>query len=360
MRRFGVIIDELYMKHSAGVGHPESPYRLKVIYDALKDKKYADILFEIRPENAKKEDILLVHTENYYRTIENTRGLPYYYIDPDTATNQFSFDAAILAAGGVICGTKYVIQHNNGPVFALVRPPGHHAEPDRGMGFCLFNNVAIGAMYARKRLGVNRVMIFDWDLHHGNGTQTTFYEDNTVLYISVHQFPHYPGTGSFDEVGSGKGAGFTINIPFVAGAGDAEYIAVFEEIVKPVSKEFSPELILISAGFDPHYDDPLGGMKLTSAGFTYLGKKIVELSLEVCKRHPVFVLEGGYSLKGLRESVEGIILSCTGKKEVFETDSNVYGKPNARYLQSIERVKNMHSKFWRCFQVQDSGSIHDI
>lgn len=349
MAQFGVVTDELYIKHSAGVGHPESPYRLKVIYDALKDEKYRDLIFDIRPENAKKEDILLVHTESYYKMIENTRGLPYYYVDPDTATNQYSYYAAVLAAGGVISGIKYVLQHNTAPVFALVRPPGHHAEPDRGMGFCLFNNVAIGARYARMRLGIEKILIFDWDLHHGNGTQTAFYEDSSVLYISVHQFPHYPGTGSFDEVGAGNGAGFTINVPFNAGAGDAEYISVAEQIVSTVAKEFSPGLILISAGFDPHYDDPLGGMKLTSAGFAYMGKKIVELSTEICKRYPVFVLEGGYSLKGLRESVEAIILSCVGKKEVYKIDSNVYGKPSASYLQSIQRVKKIHSRFWRCF-----------
>ncbi|HEX29514.1 TPA: histone deacetylase, partial [Candidatus Poribacteria bacterium] len=194
-------------------------------------------------------------------------------------------------------------------VFCAIRPPGHHALKSRAMGFCLFNNVAIGARYIQRKYGLSKVLIVDWDVHHGNGTQAIFYDDPTALYFSTHQYPFYPGTGSREERGIGKGEGYTVNVPLPAGSGDEEYVRIFEEILRPKAIQFDPDFILISAGFDPYEDDPIGGMRVTPEGFAELTKIVKEIAEECCEGRLVSVLEGGYNLEGLAESVEAHILA---------------------------------------------------
>ena len=229
--------------------------------------------------------------------------------------------------------------------FALVRPPGHHAEANRAMGFCIFNNVAIGALYLIKKFTLNKVLIVDWDLHHGNGTQHSFYDNSQILYFSTHQYPYYPGTGNFGDVGEGKGKGFTINVPLQPGAGDEEYSTIFREILIPIAREFSPDFILVSAGFDIHFDDPLGGMRVTPEGFASLTRMLMDCAQQICNSKLAMVLEGGYGLKGLRDSVRAVLLELSGK-----TQSKIDPSKSSGEIDSvINRVKKVQQEFWRCF-----------
>jgi len=229
--------------------------------------------------------------------------------------------------------------------FALVRPPGHHAEANRAMGFCIFNNVAIGALYLIKKFTLNKILIVDWDLHHGNGTQHSFYDNSQILYFSTHQYPFYPGTGNFGDVGEGKGKGFTINVPLQPGAGDEEYGMIFKKILIPIAREFSPDFILVSAGFDIHFDDPLGGMRVTPEGFASLTRMLMDCAQQICNGKLAMVLEGGYGLKGLRDSVQAVLLELSGKTQ----SKTVPLKSSGEIDSVINQVKKAQQEFWRCF-----------
>jgi acetoin utilization deacetylase AcuC-like enzyme len=235
-------------------------------------------------------------------------------LDPDTSTSAHSYEVALLAAGGVLKAIELILKSEVQNGFAFVRPPGHHAEASRAMGFCLFNNVAIGAEYLLKKCGQKQVLILDWDLHHGNGTQNSFYARNDVLYFSTHQFPHYPGTGHWSETGEGEGEGFTINIPLSPGKRDGEYLYIFDKILNPIADKFQPDFILVSAGFDIYEGDPLGGMQITSEGFGALAHNLLGLADKHCNERILFVLEGGYNLKGLSEGSKEVLFQLSGKK----------------------------------------------
>jgi acetoin utilization deacetylase AcuC-like enzyme len=309
MGRVGFVFHPAFLDHEMGSGHPESPDRLKAIRSHLKSTKTIDRLIFLEPQMASKDWIAEVHTGSYIETLEKrapTSG--YVPLDPDTIMSAGTLRAAYLAAGGALMAVEAVMKHQVDQVFCAVRPPGHHAETNRAMGFCFFNNIAIAARYAQKHYGLRRVLIVDWDVHHGNGTQHTFDEDPSVLFFSTHQFPHYPGTGQATEIGHGNGKGLTINIPLPGGQGDDEYCEVFQNRLVPAAETFKPELILISAGFDAHRDDPLASMNLTEEGYGTLTGIVVEIARRHALGRVISCLEGGYHLQGLAASVNRHIL----------------------------------------------------
>jgi acetoin utilization deacetylase AcuC-like enzyme len=234
-RRTGIVTDEKYMEHGVGFAHPESPERLAAIYTMLNKPDMAGKFVNIPSRESKLEELAMIHGASYIDSVARTAGISFTPLDPDTSTTEDSFTAAKLAAGGLCNAVDSVVSGETDNAFALVRPPGHHAEANEAMGFCLFNNVAIGAMHAVKKHNMQKILIVDWDLHHGNGTQHAFYEDNRVLYFSTHQFPYYPGTGNFQENGRGAGLGYTVNVPLRPGAGDAQYLDIFQKILQPVA-----------------------------------------------------------------------------------------------------------------------------
>jgi acetoin utilization deacetylase AcuC-like enzyme len=303
-----VVSSKRFADHVTPAGHPERPERaevLQAVAAAFKESGGA----VIEPRLATDEDLLRVHTEEHLQAIVATRGKAT-MIDEDTFTSPDSEEIARLGAGGVLVGVDRVL---NGPpgsrALVLVRPPGHHAEADRAMGFCLYSNIAIGAAYARSR-GCERVAIVDYDVHHGNGTQWIFYEDPTVLFVSSHQYPFYPGTGAASEKGRGEGLGFTLNIPLDAGTKDAEIEQRYVAEVIPALRAFKPNLLMISAGFDAHEMDPLGQLRMTTEGFGRLTKMLVSAADQLCDGRVVLVTEGGYDLKALGDSLNAVIDCC--------------------------------------------------
>jgi acetoin utilization deacetylase AcuC-like enzyme len=346
MSNTGIVKDERYLNHHMGDYHPESPRRLEVIYGMLEDPDMKGQFGEVPVRQADKNELLLVHSADYVEKIAATEGKEYTYLDPDTQASQGSYEAAVLAAGGLCQAISMVNSGELKNAFALVRPPGHHAESDRAMGFCLFNNVAVGARYAQEYLKLHRVLVIDWDLHHGNGTQHSFEDDPSILYFSTHQYPYYPGSGSFSESGRGKGEGFTVNVPLSMGYGDGEYVGLFERILKPIAIEFGAEIILVSAGFDIYMGDPLGGMDVTPSGFAGLTRSIMEMANACCGGKVVFTLEGGYDLQGLRDSVKTVLKEMAGLLETNTTD--LLAKADQQMLDNVvKRVKEVHHPYWK-------------
>ena len=312
MARTAVVIDPDFLKHQPGHAHPERPERLKVLLDLTRGLHGSDLQI-LPPRPAKKEEVSSCHSSEYIDLVRSTSEINRYALDGDTVTCADSFGIALLAVGGFLRLLDSVSTFDFRHGFALVRPPGHHATRDRAMGFCLFNTVAIGAHYLKRLYGARRILIMDWDVHHGNGTQDSFYQDPSVLYISTHQYPYYPGTGAIEEVGNGKGEGYTVNIPLPAGCGDEEYLRVFKEIVIPIADKYQPEWVLVSAGFDPHQHDPLGGMRVTEKGFGIMASMLLELAQKHAAGKIAFLLEGGYNLEALRNSVSVVLEKMKGE-----------------------------------------------
>lgn len=253
------------------------------------------------PRAASAEELMLCHTQEYVESVERTANCERTDFDPDTHASMETWATATLAAGGVLTALEAVMDGAAENAFALIRPPGHHALPQHAMGFCFFNNVAIAASWLLKVRGIRRVLILDWDVHHGNGTQEIFYESPEILYMSIHQYPFYPGTGWLDQIGRGPGLGFTINAPVPATFGDNEYLEIFDRLFLPAARQFNPQFVLISAGFDAHYRDPLGGMRVTEAGFLAMTRRLMGLADECCEGRLVAALEGGYDLRALAD-----------------------------------------------------------
>ena len=294
-----------FADHMTPVGHPERPERGEVLTRVAESYRAGggDV---IEPRPATDADLLRVHTQAHVDAIVATRGKAT-MIDEDTFTSPDSEEVARLAAGAVCVGVDRALDGPAGSrALVLVRPPGHHAEADRAMGFCLYSNIAVGAAYARAR-GCGRVAIVDYDVHHGNGTQWIFYEDPTVLFVSSHQFPFYPGTGAPDETGRGAGVGFTLNVPLTIGTKDAEIERLYAAQVVPALRAFKPDLLMISAGFDAHEQDPLGQLRLTTAGFGRLTRMLLDVADEVCAGRAVIVTEGGYDLDAIEDCLGEVI-----------------------------------------------------
>ena len=337
-----LISEDAMLAHDQGRGHPESPARLQAILRRLHASPLAGARWQA-PRPATREQIAGVHGPAYIDFVDSVRGQTV-HIDEDVAMAPGSTDASYLAAGAAIDAVTAVCRGAAANAFALVRPPGHHAEVDRAMGFCVFANVAIAAEHARQELGAQRVLIVDWDVHHGNGTQHVFEARDDVLVFNAHQWPHYPGTGGLHEQGRGAGLGYTINAPLPGGMGDADYAAVFSEVLRPVASAFAPDLVLVSAGFDAHRDDPLGGMELTPDGFAALCGVVREVAEVSAGGKLVLVLEGGYDLAGLADSVYACAEVLTGR-----TAPAVQGAAGASAAgqAALRQMRAAHAGRWK-------------
>lgn len=313
MARTGLIFDPAVSRHETGPEHPEQPARVSAVFNHLRDSQTLPRLRRIDARAAAEDELALAHGRGYIelarREVASKRGE---LSTGDTVISPHSFEAAKLAAGSVCAAVDAVFANEIENAFCLVRPPGHHAEHNRGMGFCLFNNIAIGARYAQKHYGAERVLIADWDVHHGNGTQEIFYRDSSVFFFSTHQSPWYPGTGAANETGDGEGAGFTLNCPLPAGSGREEVVGAFQERLLPALYKFQPDLILISAGFDSRIGDPLGRFTLDDDDFAGLTRMMLDAAATTAHGRIISVLEGGYNLEGLASAANAHVSALLG------------------------------------------------
>ena len=350
LSKTGIVKDYTYLEHDPGSFHPETPRRLQAIYEMLESLDMKGNYVAIKPRSASHGEIAMNHGDSYIDLVSGTAGKRHYSLDPDTQTSARSYEAALLAAGGVCNAIDSVMEGKVDNAFALVRPPGHHAEYGSGAGFCIFNNIAIGARHAIKKHGMKRILIVDWDLHHGNGTQHSFYNDRRVLYFSTHQSPFYPGTGGVSETGRDEGLGYTINVPLRSGPGDAEFVKIYRRILEPVAKRYEPELILLSAGFDIHKRDPLGGMRVTSSGFATLARILMNIAETYCSGRFIATLEGGYDIDGQAQSVKSVLKEMRGETYVSESFlERIESEADTSVDTIIGKVIAQIEPIWRAF-----------
>ena len=331
--------DDRMIAHDPGQGHPERPDRLRAVVERLAEHSVAGTRLRA-PRVATAEEVLRVHSAAYLERVEAARGR-YHDFDPDTHTSPASVEAAWLAAGAAVEAVDEVLDGRARNAFAFVRPPGHHAEPGRAMGFCLLNNVAIAAEHALARPEVERVLVVDWDVHHGNGTQAAFYRRRDVLFVSTHQYPFYPGTGALHEHGEGEGEGFTLNVPLGMGATDGDYRRVLADLVGPAAEQFDPDLVLVSAGFDAHRRDPLGGMAVSTEGFADLCSALAGIAGRHAQGRLVLVLEGGYDLEGLAHSAHACVEVLAGASGPGGPDV-----PSPVGDRALRRAVEHHRRYW--------------
>jgi acetoin utilization deacetylase AcuC-like enzyme len=343
--KVGLVYDPVYLKHDTGQ-HVENARRLEATMSHLEQTRLNQQLTAIRPRAASAEEISLVHDNQYISHIRDVAQRGGGWLDVDTVMSPDSYQAAIYAAGGTIRASEAVMNGEVDSAFALVRPPGHHATSHRAMGFCLFNNVAIAAKYALAKYKLARVIIIDFDVHHGNGTQAAFYDNPQVLYISTHEYPFYPGTGGIEETGGGVGEGTTINIPLPAGCSDGEYLQVFEQIVVPAARRFNPQFIMVSAGYDLHWVDEIALMQVSTSGFAQMVRIIKGLADELCNGRLVLSLEGGYNLQALAYSVKAtfeVLLDNADIKDPLGQSPHRFKAPDIVHL--IRTIKEIHDYY---------------
>jgi len=334
----GLVFDERFLLHRAPYDHPEHPGRLTAIQAGLEREGLVKLCRRVPARPATDSELTAVHTAEHVRAIDATAGRDFSQLDPDTYTSRDSATAARLAAGGLIDLVLAVERGTLENGFALLRPPGHHAEADHAMGFCLFNNVAIAARAARAD-GLSRVLIVDWDVHHGNGTQNTFWDDPEVLYFSTHEWPFYPGTGAAQETGGSAARGRTVNLPWPAGMGDSEYLDSFDEILLPIAREFDPELVLVSCGFDAALGDLLGQMRVTPDGYAGMTSRLRGLA----HGRVVLALEGGYNLRAIARSAAACLSVLQGEGPIEEP----LAKPNPDGRRAIDEVRKLQRPYWK-------------
>jgi len=342
MRKTAIVYDPFNLRHTLE-GHPENFRRLEGTWQLLQDDGILHNLIRVPSSPAPLDAILRVHTAKYVERLQALSARGGGRIDADTYANADSYHAALLAAGGLLNLTDMVLQGQVDNGFALIRPPGHHALEHRGMGFCLLANAAIAARWAQDHHGLERVLIVDFDVHHGNGTQDIFYDDPTVLFFSTHQFPYYPGTGAADEVGSEMAYGTTINIPFPTFVGDAGYLTAFQRVLEPLARDFRPQLIILSAGFDAHWLDPLAGMNLSISGYMQMVQSLLALADELCNGKLVCVLEGGYHLEVLAHSVLSTIRLLSGSAQGISDPFGVAQQRERDVTNLLSRLQNLHN-----------------
>lgn len=333
----GLLYDERFLHHKAPYEHPEHPGRLTAIWEHLGQEGLIERSLRVAAREASREELLAIHTEGHVAEVESTVRHAFVQLDPDTYANRDSALAALLAAGGLVDLVSAVLHGDIDNGFALLRPPGHHAEADRAMGFCLYNNVAVAAR-AAQRAGARRVAIVDWDLHHGNGTQNSFYGDPDVFYFSTHQYPFYPGTGAIEEIGEGEARGRTVNVPWPGGQGDADYLAAFERVLLPLARAFEPDLLLVSCGFDAAEGDPLGAMRISPAGYAQMTSRLRGLA----GGRLVLALEGGYNLEAISASAAACLRVLLGGTP----PATKPGPVSSAAERVLERVAAAQRPFW--------------
>ena len=338
----GLAYDPIYLEHDTGE-HVESSQRLATAISYLEKTGTKEKLTMLFPRPASMEELQMIHTPEYISYVKGEAEKGGNWLDSDTVVCPRSYEVALYAVGGLLVAVEVVMGGEMESAFALIRPPGHHAMHDRAMGFCIFNNVAIAAKFALSNFNLSRILIVDFDVHHGNGTQDAFYTDPKVLYFSTHQYPFYPGTGRMDETGMGEGKGVTINFPMVAGWGDEEYLRAFQEVLVPAAHRFQPELILVSAGFDPHWADHLAMMRVSVRGFAQMAVILKKMAAELCQGRLVFTLEGGYNLHAVASSIKAIFDVLLGNTEIDDPlgEASIVRKPEG-FDKHIERIKRLH------------------
>jgi len=304
--KIGIIRDDRFFEHLPGPTHPEHPSRLNAVYRML-DNDFAHDLLLIRPEPATLEALELVHTPAYIKKVLKTADHRFTSLAPDTPASAKTYVSAWLAVGGCLKGLESLVAGQCDICFALVRPPGHHALADRAGGFCIFNNLGITARYAQHQFGFQRILIIDWDIHHGNGIQEIFYKERKVLYFSTHDMLLYPYTGNWEEIGQGRGEGYNINIPITRELRDADFLHIYREVLTAIGQRYVPDLILVVAGFDAHHEDPIGRSKLTESVFAELAKVLLDLRALANDAPILLALEGGYSGRGAAKSIKGLL-----------------------------------------------------
>jgi len=357
MKTLGIVRDPLFLKHENGGGHPESASRLRAIDEMLESFPLKDHLKELPARDATHEELARIHTEAHIERVRASAQRTSTVFDADTGANEHSYAAAVRAAGGAIAAVEAVTAGEVHGAFAFLRPPGHHAEADRPMGFCLFNNVAVAARHAVQSLGLKRVFIVDWDVHHGNGTADAFCDTANVLYFSVHEYPHYPGTGALQEIGTGTGEGYTINVPLGAGQRDGDYACVFGRIVHPVGLEYRPELILVSAGFDADRSDPLAAMNLTDRGFAGMTEWVTAVADTCCPGKIVLCLEGGYSLPALQAGAAAVMRVLLAEEEPRPA---IPPNDSAYIRRKLDEVAALHARRWSSLEKESSRQKSQI
>jgi len=337
----GLVYDPIYLEHDTG-DHVENSQRLVAAMSYLNETGIKEKLTCLPPRPASLEELEMIHTPEYISYVKSKAEKGGGWLDPDTVMSPKSYEAALYAVGGLLVAVEEVMKWKVDNAFALVRPPGHHAIHDRAMGFCIFNNVAVAAKFALSKFSLNRVLIADFDVHHGNGTQDAFYADPKVLYFSTHQYPFYPGTGWMDETGTGEGEGTTVNFPMAAGWSDEEYLRAFNEVLIPVARSFQPQFILVSAGFDAHWADQLAMMRVSVTSFAQMVMILKNLAAELCQGRLVFTLEGGYNLRVVASSIKAVFDVLLGNSEIDDPLGEAEVRNSEGFDEHIEAIKRIH------------------